>query len=354
MHFCTFLGLSTLLNGKEGTDLAIKLLALLERPNSKVVDVSLSILGNLAMFPKPRDAMTSNNGVNVLVKIISSLAEEKILGRACRVIANLAMNDSATSGFHNKETVRLLQKTIRDVQGSKAKGAAIRAIRILCEKKGNNRKISAETNAIALIMATLMETADLELIKIIVKSIVILTDDTHRNSGACGSKDANNTLVQQIEEGSNEFTKFIELMSHDQINISGTDRKISRHIWIPSMTILANLSFHQKLRPKLGNAGIIPAFIKRLQSNDTVLSSKQFFQFVNALCLYCQESVNRLKLRELGGLQYFVTLLSSNKPHHRAVHKKILESLVRFGYDSLSMKVRLRKRLVINFAEGKV
>ena len=334
-----FLGLSTLLNGKEGIDLTIKLLALLERPNSKVVDVSLSILGNLAMFSKPRDAMTAHNGVNVLVKIISSLAEEKILGRACRVIANLAMNETATSGFHSKETVRLLQKTLRDVQGAKAKGAAIRAIRILCEKKGKNRKICAETNAIALIMTTLLETNDIELIKIIVKSIAILTDDTHRNSGACGSKEANHILVQQIEEGSNEFGKFIELMSSDQIIISGANHKISRHIWIPAMTVLANLSYHQNLRPKLGNSGIIPAFVKRLQNNDTVLSSKQFFQGVNALCLYCQESVNRLKLRELGGLQYFVSVISSNKPHHRAVHKKILESLVRFGYDNISMKV---------------
>ena len=151
-----------MLNGKEGIKLAIKLLSLLERPNSKVVDVSLSILGNIAMFPKTRDAMKSNNGVNVLVKIISSLAEEKILGRACRVIANLSMNDAAASEFHKKETVRLLQKTVRDVQGTKAKGAAIRAIRILCEKKGGNRRVAAETNAIALIVATLLETTDIE------------------------------------------------------------------------------------------------------------------------------------------------------------------------------------------------
>lgn len=328
-----------MLNGKEGIDLAVKLLGLLERPNSKVVDVSLSILGNIAMFPKPRDAVTSNNGVNILVKIISSLAEEKILGRACRVIANLSMNDAAASGFHNKETVRLLQKTVRDVHGAKAKGAAIRAIRILCEKKGANRRIAAETNAIALIMATLLETTDTELLKILVKSLAILTDDTHRSNGACGTREANQNLVQQVEEGSNQFLKLIELVGNDQIIISGANRKVSRHVWIPSMTILSNLSQHPKLRPKLGNVGIIPAFVNRLQNHDSVLSSNQFFQGINALSLYCHESVNRLKLRELGGLQFFVSLLSSNKPHHRAVHKKILESLVRFGYDSLSMKV---------------
>jgi Armadillo/beta-catenin-like repeat len=35
-----------------------KLVSLLERPNSKIVDVALSILGNLTLHKKPRDKVT--------------------------------------------------------------------------------------------------------------------------------------------------------------------------------------------------------------------------------------------------------------------------------------------------------
>ena len=125
------------------------------------------------------------------------------------------------------------------------------------------------------------------------------------------------------------------------MTLSGRNRKIPRQIWIPSMTILVNLSQHSKLRPKLGNAGFVPAFVNRLQKYDTTLSPKQFNNCVYALCLYCEESVNRLKLRELGGLQFFVSLLSSDIPLHVGVHKKVLGSLIRFGYDNISMKVLL-------------
>ena len=251
------------------------------------------------------------------------------------------MNEVAASQFHNNCTVHLLEKTITDVTGPKAKGAAIRAIRILCERKGRNRKIITESNGVALIMKTLIETHDSDLIKVIVKSLAVLTDDTHRIVGACGTKEANQKIVEQIEDVSDEFKKLVEFVHSENTNLLGAKRKLSRQVWVPSMTILANLSQHTKLRPKLGNAGLIPAFVHRLLKHDTSLSSKQFTYCLYALCLYCEESVNRLKLRELGGLQFFVTLLSSNKPNHKAVHKKVLESLVRFGYDNISMKVFL-------------
>ena len=328
------------LNGTAGVELATKLVSFLERPNSKIVDVSLSVLGNLAMYDKPREAIIGQNGVNILVKIISNLAEEKILGRACRVIANLAVVEVASSEFHNRGTVPLLLKTIRDVNGSKPKGAAIRAIRILCEVKGRNRKIAAESNAVALITSLLKDTNDQELLKIIIKALAVLTSDTNKSSGGCGTKDSNQKLVSQVEEETYGFEKLVNIVHvEDDAPSSGAKRKISRRIWVPAMTVLANLSQHSKLRPRLGNAGVVPAFVNRLQNQESALSSKEFIHCVNALCLYCQESVNRLKLRELGGLQFFVSLLSSHQFHHKAVHKKVLGSLVRFGYDAISMKV---------------
>ena len=321
-------------------ELSKKLVSFLERPNSRIVDVSLSILGNLAMYDKARAAIIDHGGVQALIRIISTLAEEKILGRACRVIANVAMDNAAASDFHKQNAVRLILKIIKEVVGTKSKGAAVRAVRILCETKGAHRKVASDSNALILITSILKNSNDLELIKVVIKCLAILTEDTHRSSRGCGSREANTKLVLDIEEHSDEFKKIIELVDvQNGETDSGSRKKTSKRIWVPAMTVLYNLSHHTKLRLKLGAAGIVPAFVYRLQNYETSLSSKEFVQFVNALFLYCHESVNRIKLREQGGLQFFVSILSSRQSYHRAVHKVVLGSLVTFGYDGISMKV---------------
>ena len=323
-------------------ELSKKLVSFLKRPNSRIVDVSLSILGNLAMYDKAREAIIDCDGVKVLVKIISTLAEQKILGRACRVIANIAMDDAAASDFHKQNVVRLLLKTIKEVDETKSKGAAVRAVRILCETKGTHRKVASDSNALILITSILQNTNDLELTKIVIKSLAILTEGTHRSSSGCSNRDANTKLVLDIEEHSDEFKRIVELVGEENCEVGrGSRKRTSKRIWLPAMTVLYNLSHHTKLRLNLGTAGIVPAFVYRLQNYKTSLSSKEFVKFVHALCLYCQESVNRIKLRELGGLQFFVSVLSSRQSCHKAVHKVVLGSLVKFGYDNISMKVSI-------------
>ena len=67
------------------------------------------------------------------------------------------------------------------------------------------------------------------------------------------------------------------------------------------------------------------------------LTEKEIAHCITALCLYCRESVNRMKLREFGGLRLFIELL--NNPDQGKIHDRIINSLLQFAYDDLGMRV---------------
>ena len=59
--------------------------------------------------------------VDVLVQIISKLAEEKILGRACRVIANLSQDSLCAKDFLSLGVLPWLLKTLKESKTPKVR-----------------------------------------------------------------------------------------------------------------------------------------------------------------------------------------------------------------------------------------
>jgi len=301
----------------EESGLVAKLIPLLKRPNSKIVDMALSVLGNLLMNKTSRDQARENKAVEVLVRIISTLAEEKILGRACRVIANLSQDALNSREFLNLGTVPMLLKTLKEVKCPKAKASAVRAIRILAETSRQGRQVALENKAVAAVTFYLsFSPPDTELLKAVCKSLSILTTN----------KSKSKEMAEQIQSESDGFKKLVDL----------AEKHHRKSVWIPALLTLANLSRHDGLRPELGNVGAISVMASKVMSAD--LSSNEFVVVARALCLFSHESVNRIKLRESGALKVFVTILSSKLSQHQSVHDQIVFSLPRFGYDALSLK----------------
>lgn len=87
----------------------------------------------------------------------------------------------------------------------------------------------------------------------------------------------------------------------------------------------------------MGNAGTIWTFIVKANDKEK-LSPGDFFRTVSALCLYCHESVNRMKLRDAGGLRLFVQILEDPQKD-KNLKEKIIKSLMQFAYDDRSLKV---------------
>ena len=55
----------------------------------------------------------------------------------------------------------------------------------------------------------------------------------------------------------------------------------------------------------IGNVGVIWTLITKAQATGPdALGHQDFFRTVSALCLYCYESVNRMKIRDAGGLRH--------------------------------------------------
>ncbi len=76
------------------------------------------------------------------------------------------------------------------------------------------------------------------------------------------------------------------------------------------------------------------------------MSPKEIAHCVTALCLFCRESVNRVKLREFGGLKLFVSILDN--ADRASLHDRILNSLLQFTYDDLGLRQLQADGLVLS------
>lgn len=105
----------------------VKLVQHLKRPNSKVVDVVLSILGNLMLHAEARKQIKPH--LRVLTSILTSINEENILSRSCRVLANIAQDQENGRALRSFGLLTILVKTLDELKSPKAKATAVRAIR---------------------------------------------------------------------------------------------------------------------------------------------------------------------------------------------------------------------------------
>ena len=294
-----------------------KLAQHLKRPNSKVVDVALSILGNLVLNDEARKQVRPH--IKILTSILTTISEENILARTCRVLANVAQDLENARILKSLTLLIVLVKTLNELKNPKAKASVVRAIRVL----GALEKREALLNSNALASVSLLSSStDEELLKAVAKCLAKLT-----NHGCDQFK------ALQIQGEGQGFQRLVECCKHE-----------NKAIWEPALATLVNLSFVEQLRPNLGNAGVIWTFIVKANDND-LLGQADFFRTISALCLYCHESVNRMKIRDAGGLRLFVSILK-DQDKDKAVKDKVIKSLMQFAYDDLSLKVMQHVGLV--------
>ena len=286
-----------------------KIIQHLKRPNSKIVDVVLSILGNLLLESEARKQIKPH--LRLVTSILTNLSEENILARTCRVLANAAQDFDNLRSM--KGSLLVLVKTLNELKSSKAKASAVRAIRVFgaIEKK----ETLLNSNAIASVSSCL-SMDDEELLKAVVKCLAKFT-----------SHNCDPFMAMQIQGEGQGFQRLVNCCQHQ-----------NRSIWEPALTTLVNLSMLESLRPNLGNAGVIGILITKIHCEKL-----DDLTTVSALCLYCHESVNRMKIRDAGGLRLFVSILNKDE---EAVKFKIIKSLLQFAYDDLSLKVLQHSGLV--------
>lgn len=135
---------------------------------------------------------------------------------------------------------------------------------------------------------------------------------------------SDDAAYQVIQSGS--LAVLLEMCSCDKL-------QLRQH----AVSVMLELTKHQSIRPVLGNVGIINFYINEIERCSTVA-------FINALCLCGKESVNRVRLRESGGLLLLLKLLGSDDC--KEAHEIIINGFLSFLYDERSLMILLQNDLV--------
>ncbi|KAG5831957.1 hypothetical protein ANANG_G00285990 [Anguilla anguilla] len=98
-----------------------------------------------------------------------------------------------------------------------------------------------------------------------------------------------------------------------------------------ALRTLAGLCAQGCLRPLVGSLGVIGKFTEEVKR-----SGAKSGPFLRALCLCCKEAVNRVKVKESGGLEALIGFLSANQSH--PLSRLAVLAFVDFVYDESAME----------------
>ena len=121
-----------------------------------------------------------------------------------------------------------------------------------------------------------------------------------------------------------------------------------------SSTLLFRLLNHPQARPVFGAAGGVTQFIEILTDWDgnvehDMENMSRIFSILNVVCMCCKDVVNRVKIREQGGLLMLLAFLKSGKLKN--LHERIISALQCFLYDEASIEILLEADLVTTLME---
>uniref|UniRef100_W5KN15 Armadillo repeat containing 5 n=1 Tax=Astyanax mexicanus TaxID=7994 RepID=W5KN15_ASTMX len=264
------------------------LLEILRRPESsrKILDLALSILANCCTEKETR---TEVRGVEVL-KRHSSV--ESVENRAARALGNLAMDPEGSANVHSA--------------GSRAQSAA-RALLYLSDTPANRLSLLSQ-GALSALAFFIAPEYPAGLRRASLRAL-------HELTRGCGTECAREM------SGSGAMAQLGLLAS-------GEGEASLEEL---ALKTLANLCSQGCLRPLVGSLGVIPKFAEEVKKDP--LRSGIFFK---ALCLCCKEAVNRVKVKESGGLEVLINFLSAHQNH--PFTRLAILACVDFVYDEAALE----------------
>jgi len=296
------------------------LVPLLERSNQKNIDISLSILANLLQSDSAQVQLRQCSGLDKLINIVDNIQDRNIVCRGWRAIANACQDKDNLSEL--RSTYNLCSIIGRAVSSTSITDTdtltvLARCIRICCPADVLSQEPAISDTFITLIKDP--ETNE-SLLKAVCKCVAKL-------SHGCSALQAHSLL--QVAEN---------LVSHVK---NAKKQDISDNC----LGTLINLSQLDQFRPGLGAAGVVELLVHMFRSQPGQSSVPQS-SIIRTLCLFCRESVNRVRMREGGGCGVLVSILASGDKQPRELRDTVLRSLLQFLYDNHSLNVLLSEGLV--------
>ncbi|KAL5017356.1 hypothetical protein ScPMuIL_006945 [Solemya velum] len=291
-------------------------LSFAEEEKKKTTDIVLSILGNLCMQTNARKNVQKHGGIPVVANHLCESESESIQNRSCRTLANLALDPSNNHFIHKTEAVEKIAILLESVENKDCLLTFCRAIRLLGHSVSDIDKL-VEVSAV---------TAVAKLIKSSVKEVQNCSLRTiHDLSNIrCCSNFASQILAADVLE--------VLVKCADD-----SDDTVSQH----ALSTLCRVVEQENIRPAFGAAGGIPYFIGLLAVDNLNFSK---VSILNVICMCSKEAVNRVKIRESGGLNILLDKLSD--PRFKSLHNRIISTFLCYLYDEHSLDVLLENGLI--------
>nr|XP_037268848.1 LOW QUALITY PROTEIN: uncharacterized protein LOC119160738 [Rhipicephalus microplus] len=281
------------------------LLGLVEKP--KYSDICLSILANCCLVDRAREEVIRRGGCRSIARILSCIEKESVRNRACRGLANVAMTSRGAKEIHSCKAVEHIVTFLTSPTSCESQVTALRAVRILAnapECRDDLVALKAPAAAVKSLQSEALQ-------KHAVQALASLTQ-------SCSLE-----CALQIKDADG-FKALEELL---QVSESA--------VLESAFAALANLSVVGDVRPDLGAAQAISALIKQL--TDYKLAKPSYGTLFSSLCRYSQESVNRIRIRESGGLGLLVQALSDQS--RKELWSCCVCAILQFRYDEPSLAV---------------
>lgn len=308
------------------------LLPLIRKPNEKILDITLSILGNCCLNEECIVPIEKLHIYGYIATILQTVAKDSILGRACRIVGNLSRKRSNAYKFHSYGVVKALVEIIEKRDKSTSNPTLIMAVRALSKlwieiDKREEMLTHDCIGCVARLMSANCEEAGLfdkttsskeggtflksqgELMETILKCLVTFTA---RPVPQCADK--------QINGDCKGYKSLVELINHYETF---------------SLQIVFNLCYIHGSRLELGKVGFVESLVNVLQKKTV---SQWPCSAPRALAQLSKESVNRSRLLHSGGL---TLLVAATKISHCA-----FQALLEYVFDDKALQILINEGLI--------
>ncbi|CAH2308321.1 armadillo repeat-containing 5 [Pelobates cultripes] len=293
------------------------LLALFTEPSRAAIlgtsrrnlELALSLLGNSCTEAGSRVQVRQLGGIPALVAILQSVCVDSVWNRVSRALGNLALDPRNCVIIHQSGAVSSLIHILQSSQDAGCLHSCLRSLRILGDSLPHRLSISKQGGLSPC--ASLLSSTDPALV--------------------CGAVRA---LCELSQGCSLDCAEQLNLAVPNLVLLAGRE-DVKAAVRQAALGTLCNLCSQGALRPMMGNAGLIKLLI--LEAGAQLSAPTRCLHLVKALCLCCREAVNRIRVRELGGLELMLNVLRDLQ--YRCVHPRITAAFLHFCHDTVALNL---------------
>ena len=266
-----------------------------------------------ACQPASQPAMSAC--VSSAVSVLAQTSSPATLCTVARLLANLALDTHSLPRLLEMGVVRELSHALffQTASDSACKLSVLRAVRLLSASVRCREELKASEGLAGVVDC--LKSAEEEVAVSALHTVEALLVDRDPD-------------VIQALAASTGLPHVVRLCSHSDSAVAGR-----------AVEILVCCARASEGRVGFSSAGGVECLLQKLETQEH--SSPPFPAIVTALCASCRDVLGRQHMRDSGGLERLIQMLSSSEL--TTLHGEILSALVCYYFDEMSLKLMVKK-----------